>query len=412
MDELTPRSTYEERTYDVLNGDDQAALEHYLSGGGREGIRGYAGPERRSPASRLDREIPVITGMRMRVDSPKSPADQLVDYFQDYGPHSWQEGRALFSGAAKRVESASRTRQGNPEAAVKDRYYTYSGYLLSSAEDKAVLDNLLTPQSDGTARPDIARLRSDRQALDIIARQFMNRGFLWDKRGQYWPSQRSGLYKERHQYWLGFALASARYASDESIQILYDFASSRTDRLIREWWTQIQQIEKMPIVQKLEREEKIIRLNYSKLWRHKAQLALEPEETAPESKTATDFEAMIPENVRQEIAVRRAREEQAAELADAEYDRELEKKMQVPYMTLERARKELNAQGIGQLALSDERFEEDINREIEDTSRRANAPKPPKKKKRRRFRRPLIGRAADTADSDKRVEDFYQDSLF
>lgn len=364
---------------------DNEAMEYYQSGGGREVNRTHSGPERRSLQSRLDREIPVLTGMKMTSTGEETDESRLINYFQDFGPMSWQEGMSLYQGAAERVRRAADTKKGDPEAAIKDRYYTFSGYLLSASADMEALEDVLVYRADGEPHPNIARLRTSDAALEVIARHFMVRGFLWDKRGKYWPSKTSGLYKERHKYWRGFVLSAAKYASDESMAYLFDFAKSRTDKLLREWFGQMQQIEAMPQVRKLEAEDKLVPITFTRLWSHKArQLEIGPplrDERRGEHRP-TDYYAMLLPEIREEIEEQRRREEQLAQAAEAEMDREMEKAQQ--RLTPAEARKELQGKGIGHFLFRSERFEQEQQKEIEDISERARRPKLRKPRRRGR----------------------------
>jgi hypothetical protein len=376
-----------------LSEDDQQALEYYLSGGGRKEKRGYHGEERRSVGSVIDREIFVLLNMKMKSSKP-GDADRMIDHFQDYAPITQQEGTTLMAGAAKRVESAARIQKGDPEKVVINRYYTYSGYLVDAHHDIAVLNQAVAESED----PDIDLLRNSSEIQEVITKELMARGFLWDK---FYPNQNWDKYKERYSFWKGYTLAVLRFASEESIEHLYKFARRRADLRFREWMGQMKQIEAQPMVQKLENEGRIINITLSKLWTQNArQLEMQAEADTPvesEPEQETDFAALLPEEARRAIE----QQQQTLEQEREEVDREMEKLQQ--RMTPEAARQELIARGYGRMLLGETMRDQEDEQELRDIAERAARPKQPKPKKifKRRWR-------GESGPSDKRKESDYR----
>ena len=392
----------------VLSQEDQEALDYYMQGGKRAVKRGYQGIERRSNTRLTDSFIYTLVGTKYTGDQ-MTRRGQVLNQFRDWAPTSLQEANSALEGATSRVSKAANINDG----ALKDRYYTIGGYVLDAAEDKYIMDQGMEHAPDRDPEPNLATIRQSESILGVIEKQLVNRSFSWD---QHWPARTNNAYKERHQYWHGFTLAAARFASDDAIIELYNFAKQRTDSRFDYWLKEQQLIDKMPPISDMVNKGEIRRISLLGLINRKA-AELEGQQVLVDElpKEGVNLEALLPEDVRSQMEQQRKTEKQLAELADREYENALEKKMQIPMMTMERARRELAAEGIGPLALSQDRHEEEIRREIEEITERANRPKAKNERAPRRFKRkPTIGRAADTADSDKRVKDQYsgQDTLF
>jgi hypothetical protein len=368
---------YLEPSHNVLNQEEQLALNHYLETTAMVDSEGYKGIERRSERRRLDSNIPIEIGST-RTSTETTNRGRLIKHFQDFAPMSYQEGMTILDSVKKRVGNAEHTRVGEPEAAVEDRYHTFMGYILDASHDRDVLYRAAAdPQ-----KPDIALIRTSHETLEVIAKQLMARRFLWDGYEKEWPSPNTNAYKERYKYWLGFSLATSKFASDESMVQLYEFAKSRADKRFREWARQIAQLENIPIVKKLIDEGKIDPVGLRRLWQHKVEQSKVQEDTV----IAPSQERPAPNPVKQTDEI------------DEEYDREFEKLAAI--MTPAEARRILRQRGIGHSALSEEVGNPEYDQELADIALRARNSSRPKRSLRGR----LIGRALDTADSDKRVE--------
>jgi hypothetical protein len=389
-------------SHNVLNQAEQEALDFYFEGGNRKSKRGYQGPERRSPSSQLDRIMPQLIGMK-NTSSGNSERDVALREFQDWFPGSLQEANTVVDGVMKRVNNAANTHSGSADSAVAERYYTFSGYLLDSAEDMHVLNNGITSPKDDISQPDAERIRTSHQVLEVIAKQLLAREFLWNN---HWPSKHTNSYKDRFKYWRGFTLAASKFASDESVIMLFDFAKSSNAKRFEFWMREQNIIDEMPIVKDLKAQGKIIPYSFNNLLHrktrelntHDQQLTLD--EAPKELEAPTDFYSMIPEEVRRKIEEQKRREEAAIEAANAVYDREYDKLESI--FSGQQVREKLAQRGIGRASLATEikdHEEADELRAIDESANKTSKPS----KKRRRFKR----RGRESGPSDKRVEKDY-----
>jgi hypothetical protein len=402
MDETYPAQPNLEQTpFKVFDQSEQEAFDFYMQGGSRKIDRGYQGKERRSLASQLDRAVTQITEMTY-TSKGSSERDIALHEFQDWGPISLQEANTVIDGAMKRVNKAENTHSGSPDAAIKDRYYTFSGYLLDAAEDMYTLNQGMTHPENDASRPDPTLIRDSKEVLGVITKELVSRDFLWNN---HWPSQNTNAYKERYKYWQGFALAISRFASNESVAKLYEFTKERNAKRFDYWLKEKNLVENMPSVQQLMRQGKIFPVTFNNLLSRKARELGSQEGLAASSEptAVTDFEAMVPEKARQEIEAQRQREEAMTAVANEEYDREFEKLNAIH--TADFARRILRQRGVGRAALSSEVRDEQDRAEIEDIARRAQKQKPQKKRKcRRRFTKSRFGWGAHAADGDARAK--------
>lgn len=407
MGENSPSNHHNEnnRSHNILTQAEQEAMDFYLEGGSRKSPRGYQGPERRSPFSRADRVIrqidnlvPTLIGMKY-TSSGSAEKDMALREFQNWFPSSLQEAQTVINGAMRRVNNAANTRTGSPESAIADRYYTFSGYLLDSAEDIHSLNQGMSAAETDTSNPDPEMIRTSHTVLGTIAKQLLAREFVHNN---HWYSQHTNMYKERFKYWFGFTLATSKFANDESMLQMYDFARTGAEKRFKYWQTEKQLVEKMPVVQNLIAQGKIVPVSFNRLLHKRASEIAAQEsqmtiEDVKEYSLPTDWDALISPGAREMIEEQRRKDEERVEDANAEYDREYEKLAGM--FSHPQVREKLAQRGIGRASLASEIKDQEDEAELREIAERANQPKtPPKKKK--RFKR----RWRESGPSDKRVE--------
>jgi hypothetical protein len=348
---------------------EQSALDYYLEGGKRHEVKSFEGIERRSDEDNINRLIPIIVGMS-RDSKGHTPYDKRVHYFQDCAPMSKQEANALLDSIQKRLSHAEHTSRGNPERAVINSYETFEGYILEASDDQEILQQPIADPEN----PNIELMRSSQEILEGIAKQLMARQFLWDDN---WPPINSETYEERHKYWLGFAVATSRYAKDDEMLQLHEFARKRAVARYKEWTREfgILESKNTPMIQRLREEGKLDPLLLHSTWQHKINdPEFHPEvPVKPEPLNEVSFDAMLPESIRPKVEAVRRRDEAIDAAVEAADDREFEKGTGRTNAKLTRS--ELKRRSVGRIVLTPEMKEE------QDKAERAKIKKPQKPKR-------------------------------
>jgi hypothetical protein len=238
----------------------------------------------------------------------------------------------------------------------------------------------------------------------VIAEQMMHRAFLWDN---HWPSHNTNAYKERLKYWRGFTLAAAKYADDEHMVQLYEFAKERNDKRFKYWLKEKNLVENMPEVQKLIAHGVIMPITLNGLLHRKAREFEDQQEDTftPDAgqNEPTDYNTLLSDRAREEIEAKQREEEARVAAANEIYDQEYDRLDAQGLYTPETIRAQLARMGIGRAALSTETREEQERKELEEIAARANKPKKLVKKKKR-----VIGKWRESGPSDKRKERDYR----
>jgi hypothetical protein len=291
----------------VLDESEEEALDYYIAASGREVRREYQGVERRSIGSQLDRQMSIQLGFKHSHNGPEV-ANRLTKHFEDYAPMSFQEGMILMEGVETRFEKILRMPTDKMEGAIKGQYNTLVKYLSDAAQDKHVLDQALVEKETGPPEPNIDLVRTSPLIHEAITKQLMARGFLWEKYDKTWPNSRTNIYKEKHKYWLGFTLAASKFANEESVKKLYEFASGRANLRFKNLFEQMSYLEEQPTIKNMKNEGKVPPINFSQLWQHKVEKPEIPREVREKTAITTGHIAvkgslaeLLPEPVKREL---------------------------------------------------------------------------------------------------------------
>lgn len=387
-----------ETSHNVLNEEDQEALELYLKGGLRNPDDNYSGPERRQRPRYADKErrsltrvvnsaIEVNIGMKYKSTDGSDRAIALTE-FEDWEPMSAAEANTVVEGAVRRMNNAAHTNIGDGEKAAAERYNLYTGFISDAYDDMQILNQAISAKEGEEPGPDPALIRTDAKVLGVIAKHLMERGFLWNN---HWPAKNTGSYQQRDKYWRGFTILASRAASDNQIEKLYSFVKQRNQLRLHYWLREAVQVEKSPIFKQLQEQEKVFPLNFNRLLQPK----IEQEDTASETDRPAEginFDSMLSPRARAEVDASRAKWEAGVDRLDSTR----------PSMRI--IEKELGRQGIKRAPTADE-VEDEEQRTLAELREKAKAKTQPKQtKKQGRRRRVFYGRSATNSEADKRVE--------
>jgi hypothetical protein len=399
-----PIAADHEASFIVPDEEQQQAWEHYMQGGKRNRPPSYRGPERRSRASLIDRQISVVSGMTV-TSKKNTERDQLINEFQEWAPTSLAEGRSVLLGQQRKANIAANTQNGKGESALRDTVHRYQGYLIEAAHDLDVLQSTFRYDEEAGDLPDPSKFRNSPEAQEVIIKQLMTRGFLWDRYENHWPARTTHKHEERNKYWKGFVTEAVKTASNESIAELVNTFYERAKNRFRYWNKVYRPVEKMPAVRVLIEKGEIMPITAVRLLDQKYQREWteeHPEE--PAESHDTQFDPMLPPQARTEIAEAgikdRLRVQSKNEEYDAAWDREERRFRHVPNTIFQR----LGRQGLKPALTAQEQFEADDAAELADISERARQPKQPSKAK-RSFKRRGPG---ESGPSDKRKEPDYR----
>lgn len=229
-------------------------------------------------------ELPVVP-------KPHTDREKTLAFFnkQNWVPRQKQEANIA---ALKHVEGALKgaRKSKNPDGAQLGTRKTIKRYYDDALADTLALNRVRIPSENYAADElDAHRLRQSRPALYVLADTMMAREFLVNDD---WPNSNWPQYKDRQNYWRGFMLFAANHATDEALRETFDyFLPQVTERQL--FWSR----------------------QYSLVNSKVGHLAVKddvsegpvisgdiPQTSAPE----TDYESLLPPDVREHLRKRRA----------------------------------------------------------------------------------------------------------
>jgi hypothetical protein len=396
-----------EASFDVPSHKAQESWDHYLEGGDRKRPANYQDIERRSRASRIDRLISVICGMKMISDGD-NPRDQRINEFQEWAPTSLAEGNSVIKGQQRSIRVAEKTSHNSAEAVLK-RMANYQGYLIDAANDLDTLQRVREAPEDSDTIADPFLFRNSPEAQEVIIKQLISRGFLWDKYEDRWPAKTSEKYKEREKYWRGFMIETVKNASNDSLTELIDTFYERAKKRFQYWNGVYSQVEDMPIVRGFIEKGQLMPITASNLLAKKYQRTWEedrPLNTKKAGQSSIEFDSLLSPIAQDEITRANAADEARVENHNRAVDYEwevLERSMR--YLAPD-IREILATRGLVRALSASEQFEADDQAEIAEITERANHPKENLNKATPRKR----GRKwrGESGPSDKRKEPDYR----
>jgi hypothetical protein len=250
-----------EPSYDAFRETEQKALDYYMDGGAHHAKKTHIIESIGSLNRRIDGAIGQIVGMKLTVEGSSKRAIAAHE-LQGWGAMSLGETNNVVDVAAQRTKRELNASTDIGEAAIKERYETYSGYMATYAENLFILGQATKPSENGDNKPEPEKIRNSKEVLEVISEHIMHQRFFIENN---WPEPDTQAYREKQKYWQGFALAASRFASDDSLVELFNFVTERNARGYSYWLEERNLVENTPIAQELKREGKIIPITFDSL---------------------------------------------------------------------------------------------------------------------------------------------------
>lgn len=314
----------------------------------------------------------------------------------EYGPWVPSSGSkselSISRSASQALVNAAHTKEGNPRRAVEDTYEKGAGYLRQSREKIMALHKGLSIAAGHEPEPDAEAIRRLLQDNEAFRAAYVDYFMAKECTDHYdWPAGNSK--KQRRQFFEEAMAEAAEYAPPYLLEKTHAEILNSEKSREKFWNDEFNDLHRLPQVQELLANPRYTPPSI----RPRGELRIvESQASGPESSAQTKVGEVaiastnfpIPEAVQKELDSRVSDREQ----------------VRIDNMVRQGVPPDLARKRVlgPRAPMSVEESDRADSREI---ARNA----PPGWPKRPKRRRPGFGRAADTADSDKRVEEFYRD---
>ncbi len=155
-------------------------------------------------------------------------------------PKSKAELTAILKGPHKKLSRVADMKTGNAMGAAKSTYLTMAGYRQDSLLDIKKMNQVMNSAPSGEDSVDLGLLRTNREALYVLADHLMERDFL-DK--MKWPAKNTEEYRNDRKYWRGCLLEASIYAGPSVLGVLTKEACNNKARRLAYWTKHMHRVE-------------------------------------------------------------------------------------------------------------------------------------------------------------------------